>query len=156
MLWCISYILDVFRTISLQHDTRCRTSQIGAINSKVRATKACRIFYNDCTRSTPFDPKLIILVHFVPFGRVWTIFFLLKLISKWAKLVQLMQDFVPRNCVEIFRNERTQSTQLDPKLMFWCISYSLGAFGTVLLPYETRFKSVRTGAINTKVRATKS
>ena len=38
--------------------------------------------------------------------------------------------------------------------MFWCVSYSLGAFGTVLLPYETRFKSVRTGAINTKVRAT--
>ena len=52
-----------------------------------------------------------------------------------------------------FRNERTRSTQLDPKLTFWCVSYYLGAFGTVCLPYETRCKTGRTSA---KVRATKS
>ena len=28
---------------------------------------------------------------------------------------------MPRSHVEIFRNERTQSTPLDPKLMFWCV-----------------------------------
>src|SRR6185369_12297513 len=53
----------------------------------------------------------------------------------------------------IFRNERTQSTPLDPKLTFWGISYYLGAFGTAWLPYETRSKTRRTSA---KVRATKS
>src|SRR6185437_15164934 len=37
--------------------------------------------------------------------------------------------------------------------MFWCVSYHLGAFGTVRLPYETRDKTFRTSA---KVRATKS
>jgi hypothetical protein len=74
MLWCISYILDMFRTISLQHETRCRTSQIGAINSKVRDTKACRIFYNDCTRSTPFDPKLILWCILYCLGTFGTFF----------------------------------------------------------------------------------
>ena len=33
---------------------------------------------------------------------------------------------------------------MDPKLMmFWCVSYYLCAFGTVLLPYETRCKTGR-------------
>jgi len=48
--------------------------------------------------------------------------------SKWAKLVQ---KFVPRSRLGIFRNERTRSTPLDSKLMFRCVSYYLGAFGTV-------------------------
>ena len=75
---------------------------------------------------------------------------LTKLDAKWAELVQ---KFVPRSRVGIFRNKSTGSTTLDPKLMFWCVSYYLGAFGTVWLPYETRCKTGRTSA---KVRATKS
>ena len=39
--------------------------------------------------------------------------------AKQGELVQLMQKFVPRSHIGIFRNERTQSTPLDPKLMFW-------------------------------------
>ena len=45
----------------------------------------------------------------------------LKLGAKRGQLVQLMQKFMPRSHVVIFRNERTQSTPLDPKLMFWCV-----------------------------------
>src|SRR6185369_2673948 len=63
------------------------------------------------------------------------------------------QKFEPQGCFRIIRNERTRSTPLDPKLTFWCVSYYLGAFGTVWLPYETRCKTGRTSA---KVRATKS
>ena len=81
---------------------------------------------------------------------------LLQLGSKWAELGQLMQKFVPRSRVGIFRNERSRSTPLDPKLMFWYVSYCLDAFGTVSLPYETRCKTGRNGAINAKVHATKS
>src|SRR6185437_13745809 len=66
---------------------------------------------------------------------------------------ELVQKFVPRSRVGIFRNERTRSTLLDPKLMFWCVLYYLGAFETVWLPYETRCTTGRTSA---KVRATKS
>src|SRR6185312_5946267 len=70
-----------------------------------------------------------------------------------TKRDELVQKFVPRSCFGIFRNERTRSTPLDPKLPFWCVSYYLGAFGTVWLPYETRCK---TGRTSTKVRATKA
>ena len=70
-----------------------------------------------------------------------------------AKRAELMQKFVPRSRVIIFRNERTQSTPFDPKLTFLCVSYYLGSFGTVWLPYENRCKTDRTSA---KVRAMKS
>ena len=43
----------------------------------------------------------------------------MKLDVKQGELVQLIQKFVPQSHVGIFRNERTQSTPLDPKLMFW-------------------------------------
>ena len=56
----------------------------------------------------------------------------MKLDVIFAELVQLMQKFVPRIDVGIFRNERTKSTPLDPKLMIWFVSLSLGAFGIVL------------------------
>ena len=48
-----------------------------------------------------------------------------------AKRAELVQKFVPRSHVRIFRNELTRSTPLDPKLIFWCISYHLGAFATI-------------------------
>ena len=109
------------------------------------------IFYNERTRSTPLDPKLMfccifhtIWVHSGPFG---------CLTKLGGKRVELVQKFVPRSCVRIFRNERTRSTPFVPKLTFWCISYHLGASRTVWLSYETRCKTGRTSA---KVRATKS
>src|SRR6185295_4373018 len=52
----------------------------------------------------------------------------MKLVAKHTELVELMQKFVPRSRVEIFRNQSTWSTPLDPKLMFWRISQCLGAF----------------------------
>ena len=70
-----------------------------------------------------------------------------------AKRVYLVQKFVPRSNVRIFWNECSRFTPLDPKMMFWCISYYLGADGTVRLPYETRCK---TGRTNANVCATKS
>ena len=108
------------------------------------------IFRNKCTRSNPLEPKLTfwcictIWVHSGQFGC------LTKLGAKWADIVQ---KFWPRSCVGIFRNKCTRSNPLEPKLMFRCISYHLGAFEAVWLPYETRFKTCRTSA---KVRATKS
>ena len=83
-------------------------------------------------------------MHSGPFGC------LTKLGAKWA---ELLQKVVPQSRVRIFRNERIRSTPLDPKLTFWCVSYYLGAFGNVWLPYETRCKTGRTSA---KVRAMKS
>src|SRR6185295_11097373 len=70
--------------------------------------------------------------------------------AKWAEVVQ---KFVPRSRVGIFRNEHTRSTPLDPKLMFWCVTNHLGAIRTVWLPFESRWKTSQPSA---KVRATKS
>jgi len=61
-----------------------------------------------------------------------------KLDAKWAKLLQLMQKFVQQSRVIFFRNERSRSTLLDPKLLFRCVSFILGAFGTVSLLQEAR------------------
>ena len=63
-------------------------------------------------------------MHLGPFG---------CLTELGAKRAELVQKFVPRSRIRIFRNERTRSTQLDTKLMFWCVSYYLGAFGAVWL-----------------------
>jgi hypothetical protein len=46
----------------------------------------------------------------------------MKLGAKCGELVQLMQKFVQRSLVGIFLNERTKSTPLDPKIMFWCVA----------------------------------
>ena len=108
------------------------------------------IFRNERTRSTPLDPKLIFWCVSYYLGAFGTVWLLTKLGAKRAELVQ---KFVPRSRVGIFRNERIRTTPLDPKLTFWCVSYYFGAFGPVWLPYETRCKTGRTSA---KVCAMKS
>jgi hypothetical protein len=45
-----------------------------------------------------------------------------KVDAKLVELVPLTHKFAKWSHVWIFRNERTQSTPLDPKLMFWCVS----------------------------------
>ena len=109
------------------------------------------IFHNERTRTTPLVPKQTFwcvsyyLVHSGPFG---------CLMKLGAKRAELVQKFVPRSRVGMFRNERTRTTPLEHKLMFCCVSYYyFGAFGTAWLPYETR---CTTGRTSTKVRATKS
>ena len=79
-----------------------------------------------------------------------------KLEAKQANLVQLIQKFVPGCLVRVILNERSRSTPLDPKLMFWCVCFRLGAYETFLLLHETRCEMVQPSAINAKVRATKS
>src|SRR6185369_16393962 len=96
------------------------------------------------TLNSRFGAFCTIWVHSGPFGCVTKL---------GAKRAELVQKFVKRSRIGFFRNERTRSTPLDPKLKFWCISYYLGSFGTVWLPYETRCK---TGRTSSKVRETKS
>ena len=132
--WCVSFYLGAFGTVWLPYETRC--------TSEFFATKAPDPHH--WTLNFCFGAFRTILVHSGPFGR------LTKLGAKWAELVQ---KFVPRSRVGIFHNECTRSTPLDPKLMFWCVSYYLGAFRAVWLSYETRCETGRTSA---KVRATKS
>ena len=114
--------------------------------------KRCRvgIFDNERTRSNPLDPKLMfccVSYYLGALGTVWLPY------ETRCKTAELVQKFVPQSRIGIFRNECTRTTPLDPKLMFWCISYYFGAFRTLWFPYETRCTTGRTSA---KVRATKS
>ena len=70
---------------------------------------------NHRTLNSCFVVYVSVRVHFGPFR------YCTKLGAKRAKLVQLMQMFMPRCRARIFRNERSRSTPLDPKLMFWCV-----------------------------------
>ena len=101
------------------------------------------IFHNERIRSTPLHHKLTFWCVSYYLGAFGTFGYLTKLGAKRAELVQ---KFVPRSRVGIFRNEHTRSTPLYPKLMFWGVSYYLCAFGNVWLPSKTRCKTDRTSA----------
>ena len=144
---CILYYLGAVGTIWLPYETRCKTAELV---QKFVPRSRVRIFCNERTKSTPLDAKLTfwcVSYYSGAFGTVWLPYKL------GAKRAELVQKFVPRGRVGIFRNERTRSTPLDPKQTFWCVSYYLGAFGTVCMPYETPCK---TGRTSLKVRATRS
>ena len=112
--------------------TRCKTGRTGA---KVRATKSRQNFSQQTqpirphwTLNSCFCAFHTIWVHLGSFGCVTT------LSLKWVKLVE---KFVTRRRVRIFRNERTRPTPMDTKLIFLCISYYFSAVGTVWLARKT-------------------
>jgi hypothetical protein len=46
----------------------------------------------------------------------------MKVDAKLAELARITHKFAKHSCFGIFRNERTRSTPLDAKLMFWGVS----------------------------------
>ena len=73
----------------------------------------------------PLDPKLMFWCVSVQLGQFgW-------LTNVGGKRAELVQKFVPRSRIGIFRNERIRSTPLHRKLKFWCVSFYLGAYRTV-------------------------
>jgi len=104
--------------------------------------------------NAPDPPHWTLNSCFVSFHTIWVHLGLLSCLTKLgAKRSELVQNFVRRSRVESFRIERTRSTPLDPKLMFWCVLYHFGAFGTICFPCQSRNKTYRTSA---KVCTTKS
>jgi hypothetical protein len=148
MFWCVSYYLAAFGTVWLRYDTRCK---MGRPSAKVRATKSSRNFSQRRHPIQPIEPQTDVFFAFRTICMHLGLFGCLTKLG--AKRAELVQKFVPRSRGGLFRNERTRSIPVDPKLMFWYVLYYLGAFGTVWLRYETRCETRRTGP---KVRATKS
>ena len=152
--WTLNRCFGAFHTIWVHSGPFVCLTKLGAKRAELVQKFVPRgrvgILCNECTRSTPLDPKLMFWGVLYYLGAFGTVCMPYETRCKWAELVQ---KFVPRGRIGIFCNERTRLTLLDPKLMFWCVSYYLGALGIVWLPYETRCKTGRTSA---KVRATKS
>jgi hypothetical protein len=102
-----------------------------------------RIFRNERSRSTPLDPKLIFWCVYFCLGAFGTVSLLHETRCKWAKMVQLMQEFMPQSLVRISRNRRSRSRQFNPKILFSCISFRLGAFGTIMLLHKLDAKHTK-------------
>ena len=138
MLWCVSYYLVHLGLFGCLTELGAKRAE--QVPKFVPRTHV-KIFRNDHTRSTPLDHKLMfwcVLYYLVAFWTVWLPY------GTRCKIGRTSKKLVPRSRVGIFRNDRTRSTPLDPKLTFWCVSYYLGAFGIVWLPYGTRSKTGRT------------
>ena len=129
--WTLNPCFGPFHSVWVHLGSFCYCMKLGAkraelvqLMQKFVPRSHIGIFRNERTQSTPLD-LCIILVHFGSFRNC------MKLGAKLGELVQLMQKFVPRSHVGIFCNGHTQSTQLDPKIMFRYVSKYLGAFGIV-------------------------
>ena len=127
-------------TVWLSYETRCKMGRTGA---KVCARKSLQKFSQRTHPIHPLDPKLTfwgVSYYLGAFGTVWLPYETRCKTGRTSAKVRAVKS--RRN----FCNERSRSTPLDPKLMFWCVTYYLGAFGTLWLPYETRCKTGRTSA----------
>jgi hypothetical protein len=105
-----------FQTISLLHESRCKTGRTGGINEKVRKTKLRQNFSQRTNPIHSIGPKTHVLGWFGPFH------YGMKVDAKLAELVPLLHKFAKQTLVGIFRNERTRSTPFDPKLMLWGVA----------------------------------
>ena len=96
------------------------------------------IFCNECSRTTPLDPKLTfccVSYYFGAFGIAW--------------LPYETRSETGRTCAKVRTTKSRRNFSqpmhpihpLDPELMFWCVLYNFGAFVTVWLSYETRCKT---------------
>jgi len=83
------------------HETWCKIGQPGGTNANVRATKLCQNF----------------LKRTIHLGAIRTISLLHEIRCKMGKTGAF--------------NAKVRATPLEPKLMFWCVPFCLGAFATV-------------------------
>jgi hypothetical protein len=105
-----------FLTVSLVHELRCETGQTCAINAQVHATKSRWNFLQWTHLIHPIGPQTHVL------ERLWLFRCCTNFSAKRVELVPFMQIFVQQSHIGIFRDKRTLSSPLDPKLKFWGVS----------------------------------
>ena len=112
MFLCMSYYLGAFGTVCC---VTTLSSKRAKLVQKFVPRSRVGIFHSNTpdpphwTLNSCFGVFRTIWVHLGPFG---------CLTKRGAKRAELVENFVPRSCVRIFRNERTRSTPLDHKLTF--------------------------------------
>ena len=136
--WCILYYFGAFGTVWLPYETQYKMGPFGCL-TKLGAKRpnlckrSCHEVASECfATNTPDPPHSTLNRRFSVYRTIWVHSGPFGCLTKLgAKRAELVQKFVPRSRVGIFYNECTRSTPFDPKLMFWCVSYYLGVFGTV-------------------------
>ena len=128
--WTLILRFGAFRTIWVHSGPFGCLTKLGAKRDELVhkfVPRSCvGIFRNESTRSTPLDPKLTF----------WCVsYYLRAFVTVWlpyetrCKTGRCSAKVCATKSRLNFLHECTQSTPLDPKLTFWCVSYYLGAFG---------------------------
>jgi len=161
--WTLNLCIGAFCSVSVHFwlfhcfmKLGAKRAELEQLMQKFVPWSCIRIFCSEPTRSTPLDPELMFWRILYCLGTFWLFRYCAKLDTKSAEMVELMHKFVAWSRFGIFRNERTRSSQSDPKLLFLCVSKCLGAFGNVSLLHETWCRIGWTGTINAQVCAMKS
>jgi hypothetical protein len=97
--WHQNSCFGAFQTVSLLHESRCKTGRTGAINAQVCKTKLRQNFSRRTHPIHSIGPKTHILGRFRPF------YYCTKVNAKQAELAPLTPKFAKRSCFGIFRNE---------------------------------------------------
>ena len=161
--WTLNSCFGVFLSVWVHMEpfhycTKLATKRAKLVQLMQKFMPRClvKFFCNEHSRSTLLDSKLMLWCVSFRSSAFWNSFATTQNLVQNAPNCTLMQKFVQQCLLRFFRNEHCRSTPLDPKLIFRCISFRLGAFGTISLLHETRCKMGQLGAINARVRATKS
>jgi hypothetical protein len=110
--WTQNSCFRAFRSVSLLHESRCKTGRTSAINTKVRKTISRWNFLHRTHPINSVGPKTHVLCHFGLFR------YCTKVDAKLTGLLPLSHKFAKQSRVGIFHNKRTRSTPFDPKLLF--------------------------------------
>jgi hypothetical protein len=94
-----------------------KLTELVPLTYKFAKTKSRFNFSQRTHRIHSIGPKTHVFVRFELFC------YCTKVDAKLAELVPLTLKFAKRSYVGKFRNERSCSSQLDPKLMFWGIPH---------------------------------
>ena len=101
---------------------------MGQTGAKVRSTKSRRNFSQRTHPIHPIGLQTHVFVCFALFGCIWNCLVAYKTRCKTGRSGAKVRAM--KSCRN-FSQQTTRSTPLDPNLMFRCVSYYLGAFGTV-------------------------
>jgi hypothetical protein len=104
-----------FWTMSIPHKLRRKTGRTSAMNAQVRNEVTSEYFSTNAPATPHWTPNLY-------FGAFWTVSILKKPRCKMSRTRATNPQVMQLSHVRTFCNERTQSTPLDPKLMFWGVS----------------------------------
>ena len=138
-----------------RYNTKLRAKRVKLVQLMQKFVPRCliRIFCNDCSRSTPLDPKLTFWCISFHLGAFETIWILHKTRCKMGQPGVIKAEVRATKSRQKFSKWMLLIHILDPKLRFSCVSFHLGAFGALSPPHKTQSKTGQTGAINAKVHA---
>ena len=114
--WLKTHVLGCFGPFRYSTKIGAKRAELAPLANMFAKRSFVGFFHNERNQSTPFDQKLIF------WGVSDRFRYCTKINAKRAELVPLANMFAKRSCIGFFRNECTQSSMFDSKLMFWGIS----------------------------------